>query len=343
MYAAVLHDFGDLDSLRWEQVPDPVPGPGEVLLRVRAAAVNRTLDIELIEGRAGWIPPLPHIPGSEPAGEVVALGPGVDSVEVGARVAVLPSVHCGHCRACLLGYSNVCENGGGLGRDRPGGYAELVAVSARSLIPIPDWLSFAEGAAIPQSFTTAWHLLVTRAQVRPEDTVLVLGAAGGLGIPGIQIAKLYGARVIAVAGSAEKLRKARELGADATSNHQTHDFADEARRLTDGRGVDVVYENVGAATWEQSVASLAQRGRLVTCGTHGGAQVGLDLRYFYRTNLTFLGSAGATDADVERVREHVASGRLRPVVHATFPLSRLADAAACVLNRQNIGKVIVTL
>jgi 2-desacetyl-2-hydroxyethyl bacteriochlorophyllide A dehydrogenase len=343
MRAAVLHAFGGPETLCFEEVPDPVPGPGEVLLRVRACAVNRTLDLELMENGAGWPLTFPHIPGSEPAGEVVALGPGVRSVRVGDRVAALPASHCGECRYCLLGRSNLCEYPQGLGRNRPGGYAELVAVPARSLIPIPPSLSYAEGAAIPQSFTTAWHLLVTRAQVRPEDTVLVLGAAGALGIAGVQIAKLHGARVIAVAGSEEKLRRVRELGADETINHRTHDFAAEARRLTGGRGVDVVYENVGAATWDQSIAALAQGGRLVTCGTHGGADARLDLRYFYRTNLVLMGSAGATDADVVRVREHLWSGRLRPVVYATFPLERIAEAAACIRNRENIGKVVVTI
>ena len=245
----------------------------------------------------------------------------------------------------MLGRSNLCRVslGGGLGRGRPGGYAERVAVPARGLIPLPPALTYAEGAAIPQSFTTAWHLLVTRAVVRPEDTVLVLGAGGGLGIAGIQIAKLYGARVIAVAGADEKLRRARELGADETINYSTHDFAEEARRLTDGRGVDVVYENIGAATWETSIGSLALGGRLVTCGTHGGAEGRLDLRYFYRTNLTLMGSAGATDADLQRVRDHVAGGRLRPVVHATYPLARIAEAAAVIRDRENFGKVVVTL
>lgn len=343
MKAAVLREFGRLDSLSWVEVPDPVPGPGEVLLRVRAAAVNRTLDIELIEGTSGWRPPLPHIPGSEPAGDVVALGPGVETVAVGARVAALPALHCGTCSECRLGYANSCLHAGGLGRSRPGGYAQLVAVPARALIPIPPDLSYAEGAAIPQSFTTAWHLLVTRAEVQPEDTVLILGAAGGLGIAGIQIAKLYGARVIAVAGSEEKLRVARELGADHTINHRTHDFAEQALRLTNGRGVDVVYENVGAATWEQSLRSLAVRGRLVTCGTQGGAHIAFDLRDFYRRQLTLRGSAGATERDVERVCHYVAAGRLRPRVHAVFPLARLPEAAAVILGRQNIGKVIVEI
>ncbi len=247
-------------------------------MRVRACSVNRTLDLETREKGAGFGVTLPYISGADPCGEVVAVGADVTSPHVGQRVAVSPMLTCGACPMCRRGTENACLNLKILGVHRHGGYAELVRAPAGNALPLPDGLSYEEAACLPLSYAVAWHLLVVLARVALGDVVLIMAAGSGLGVAGIQIAKLRGARVLAAAGSDEKLERARSLGADAGINYSTSDLAQEVRRLTDGWGADVVFENIGTATWDRSVASLARAGRLVTCGTHGGSQATIDIR-----------------------------------------------------------------
>ena len=251
MKAVRFHSHGGPDVLRLEEVADPVIGPGEALVRVRACALNH-LDLWQRRGLRRVTIPLPHISGSDVAGEVVAASGG--SVAAGTRVMVQPGVSCGHCLACLSGDDNECPQYEVLGyRNHPGGYAELTKVPIQNLVPLPETIPFVDAAAFPLTFVTAWHMLITRARLQRGEDVLVLAAGSGVGQAAVQIARLTGARVIATAGSDAKLERARALGADEGINHHTQDIAEEVKRLTGRRGVDVVVEHVGAATWATSV------------------------------------------------------------------------------------------
>jgi len=242
---------------------------------------------------------------------------------------------------CRRGTENACLNLKILGVHRHGGYAELVRAPAGNALPLPDGLSYEEAACLPLSYAVAWHLLVVLARVALGDVVLIMAAGSGLGVAGIQIAKLRGARVLAAAGSDEKLERARSLGADAGINYSTSDLAQEVRRLTDGWGADVVFENIGTATWDRSVASLARAGRLVTCGTHGGSQATIDIRALYRHHVSLLFSAGFTRGTLEEVIRRAGKGELRAVIDRTLPLAEAAAAQRYVFDRKNFGKVIL--
>jgi len=339
--AVVFDQFGPPEVLKIRDAPDPIAGAGEVLVRVRACSVNRTLDLETREKGAGFGVTLPHISGADPCGEVVAVGADVTSPHVGQRVAVSPMLTCGACPMCRRGTENACLNLKILGVHRHGGYAELVRAPAGNALPLPDGLSYEEAACLPLSYAVAWHLLVVLARVALGDVVLIMAAGSGLGVAGIQIAKLRGARVLAAAGSDEKLERARSLGADAGINYSTSDLAQEVRRLTDGWGADVVFENIGTATWDRSLASLARTGRLVTCGTHGGSQATIDIRALYRHHVSLLFSAGFTRGTLEEVIRRAGKGELRAVIDRTLPLAEAAAAQRYVFDRKNFGKVIL--
>lgn len=340
MRAIQFHEHGELDTLRLEDVSEPVPGPGEALVRVRACGVNY-LDLRVREGRVGGKVPLPHIPGSEVAGEVAALGEGVSGVSVGQRVAIAPYLFCGRCEYCLAGDEVSCLRGDILGLGGDGGYAEQVVAPAQNLIPLPEELSFEAAAAVSLATLTAWHMLVDRAEIRPGETVLVLAAGGGVGSAAVQIAKLAGARVIATAGSEEKLQKARELGADETVNYREQDFLQEVKRLTGKRGVDVVVEHIGADTWEKSVACLTRGGRLVTCGTTSGTEGKTDLWQLYAKQLKLIGSYGGNRGELRTVLSLVAQGKLKPVIDRVLPLERAAEAQRIMAERRQFGKIIL--
>jgi NADPH:quinone reductase-like Zn-dependent oxidoreductase len=252
-----------------------------------------------------------------------------------------PGLSCGRCEACLDGRDNECPRYGVIGSQSDGGYAEYVRVPMENLIAIPDAIGFVEAAAFPLTFLTAWHMLVTRAKVRPGEDVLVLGAGSGVGQAAIQVAWLHGARVFATAGTPEKLVKAREIGAYDAINHRTHDLGDEVRRLTNKRGVDIVIEHVGVATWEQSLKSLARGGRLVTCGATTGYDATIDLRFLFTRQYTVMGSYMGTKAELNRAAQFFFAGQLRPVVDTTFPLSQAADAHQRLERGDHFGKIVL--
>jgi len=340
MKAILFHQHGGPEVLQYTNLPEPVITPNEVLVRVRACALNH-LDLWVRQGLPKVTIPLPHIPGSDVAGEIAQIGSAVTTVRVGQKVVLAPGVSCGKCPDCLAGLDNRCPEFTNLGYLIDGGCAEFVRCPEGNCLPYPENLSFEQAAAVPLVFQTAWHMLVTRAELQPGEDVLILGAGSGVGSAAIQIAKFFGARVITTASSDEKLEKARQLGADYGINHKTQTILDEVRRVTANRGVDVVFEHVGAATWNASVASLAPAGRLVTCGATSGYDARIDLRFLFSRQLSLLGSYMGTKTELRTVLKLVCSGRLAPVVDRIFPLAEAAPAHAYLESGAQFGKVIL--
>ena len=309
MKAARIHQFGGPEALIYEDVPDPQPRKDQVMVRVRACSLNH-LDIWVRKGLPGV--KLPHILGSDIAGEVAEVGDYVSGFQTGQRVLLAPMLFCGHCEKCVAGLQNQCREFAVLGNGVDGGNCELIAVPSANVIPIPDSFNFNQAASVPLVFVTAWHMLVGRAGIRPGQTVLVLGASSGVGIAAIQIAKLFHCRVITTAGDEAKLAKGRELGAEFGINHYQQRISEEVRRITNKQGVDVVVEHVGAATWDESVRSLKSGGTLVTCGATTGPHVAIDLRHLFGRQLSLLGSYMGTMGELHEVLKHVFAGRLQP-------------------------------
>lgn len=340
MKAIVIPQHGGPEVLEYREVPEPEIHDNEVLVRVRACALNH-LDLWVRRGLPGVEIPLPHIPGSDIAGEVVAVGRNVERVRVREDVVLAPGISCGACPACLSGFDNRCRQYTLLGYLVDGGCAEYVRVPAVNVLPKPENLSFEEAAAVPLVFLTAWHMLVTRAQLRAGEDVLVIAAGSGVGSAAVQIARLLGARVFATVGSEAKRPKALELGAEVVLDHHRQDIVAEIRRLTNRRGVDVVFEHVGEATWERSLACLAVGGRLVTCGATTGPQVSMDLRRLFSRNQTILGSYMGSKAELYSVLKLVGEGRLRPIVDSVYPLEQCAIAHHRMERSEHFGKIVV--
>ena len=340
MKAIVFHQHGGPEVLKYTDAPEPMLHANDVLVRVKACALNH-LDLWVRRGLPNVPIPLPHIPGSDIAGEIAKSGADVTTVRVGQKVVLAPLVSCGKCPACLAGLDNRCRQATNLGYMIDGGCAEFVRAPEVNCLPYPENLKWEEGASIPLVFQTAWHMLVRRAELQPGEDVLILGAGSGVGSAAIQVAKFLGARVITTAGSDEKLAKAKELGADHLINHKTQKIRDEVRRITNKRGVDVVFEHVGTATWEDSFASLAPSGRLVTCGATTGYDAKVDLRFLFSRQLSFLGSYMGTKSELQTVMKLVAAGKLKPVVDRVFPLAEAEAAHAYLESSAQFGKVVL--
>jgi NADPH:quinone reductase-like Zn-dependent oxidoreductase len=340
MKAVVFRQHGAPEVLEYTEVPEPRMRANEVLVEVKACALNH-LDIWARGGLPGIDIPLPHILGNDVAGVVKQVGELVTWVKAGDEVMVQPGVSCGHCEACLSGNDNFCREYDIIGYRRDGGYAEFVAVPGVNTFLKPSQLSWEEAAALPLVTVTAWHMLVTRANVQPGETVLVQAAGSGVGSIAIQVAKLRGARVITTAGSDEKLAHARELGADATVNYTNSDWPKEIKRLTDRKGVDVVVEHTGAATWPGSIASLKSGGRLVTCGATSGFDAHTDLRQVFYRHLNILGSFMGSKAELLAAMKFVEQGKIRAVVDRVLPLSEARQAHELIENRAQFGKIIL--
>jgi NADPH:quinone reductase-like Zn-dependent oxidoreductase len=336
MKAVRFHQHGGTEVLRYEDVPDPPRRHGDVLVRVKACALN-FLDIWERRGLPRVTFPLPHISGSDIAGEVID-GEGVPP---GTRVMIQPGLSCGRCAMCLAGRDNHCGDYTVIGYFTDGGYAERIAVPRQNIIPLPNRIGFVEAAAFPLTFLTVWHMLVARAKIEPGEDVLVLAAGSGVGQAAIQLGVLLGARVIATAGSDAKLERARALGASATINHAQQNVAEEVRRLTNKRGVDIVIEHVGKDTWDASFRSLARGGRLVTCGATSGYDAGIDLRVLFAKQLSLLGSYMGSKAELLKVASFFFEGRLSPVIDRTFPLTDAARAQQWIEDRKQFGKVVL--
>jgi len=340
MKAVVFHEHGGPEVLSLEERPEPRIRANEVLVEVRACALNH-LDVWARGGLPGIEIRLPHILGNDIAGVVREAGELVDWVRQGEEVLLQPGVSCGHCRECLRGADNLCASYDILGYRRDGGYAEMVAAPAVNVVPKPKDLSWAEAAALPLTLLTAWHMLVTRARVEPGEDVLIHAAGSGVGSIGIQVARLRGARVIATAGSEEKLEKARALGAHEVVNYTREDWPKEVRRLTSKQGVDVVFEHTGAATWPGSIMSLKKDGRLVTCGATGGFDARTDLRQVFYRHLNLLGSFMGSKAELLDAMKFVERGQVRAVIDRTLPLADARRAHELMQSRAQFGKLVL--
>jgi len=339
MQAVQFTEHGDTDVIEYGDFADPRAGPGDVLVDVKAAALNH-LDVWTRRGLPGIDLEMPHILGSDAAGIVEDVGEDVSRFEPGDRVAVSAGVNCGHCEFCRDGEPTMCVNFHLLGEHVRGVHAEQAAVPADNLVPVPEGVDWEVAGSVSLVFQTAWRMLVTRADLQPGEDILVLGASGGVGHAALQIADYVGATVYATASSEQKREYARELGATAAIDYESDDFADEIRELTGGRGVDVVVDHVGAATWKQSLKSLAKGGRVVTCGATTGPNPETDLNRIFWNQLEVIGSTMGTHGEVDDVLELVWQGEFGTRIRETLPMSETARAHEMLENREGFGKVV---
>ncbi|MGE5188661.1 MAG: zinc-binding dehydrogenase [Gemmatimonadota bacterium] len=342
MKAAFLRGHGGPDNVLYGDVPEPSAGPGQVRVRVRAGALNH-LDIFVRNGIPGISLSFPHVMGSDGAGTVESVGAGVAGVAPGDEVVLNPGISCGACEFCLRGEHSLCVTFHLIGEHVAGTFAEYAVVPAVNARPKPKGLSWEEAAAFPLTYLTAWRMLVTKARVRPGESLLVIGIGGGVSLAALQIAKALGLVVGVTSGSAEKLARARDLGADFGIDHSAGDFSREVRRLTAKRGVDIVLDSVGRATWKRSIASLARGGRLLTCGATTGPDPEEDIARIFWNQLTVYGSTMGTHAEFADMLRMVAAGRLRPVVDAVFPLRDAREALRRLEEKRQFGKIVLAV
>lgn len=357
MHAVVFRRHGGPEVLEWAEIPTPTPGPGEAVVAVKACALNH-LDIWTREGMPGTTIPMPHVLGCDVAGTIHALGASAGSWKmataggsrathpswfVGQSVVVAPGISCGDCPECRAGRDSRCPKFQILGFQVDGGYAQFVKVPVRNLVAITTerW-DYPQWAATPLVFLAAWHMLMTRGQLQPGETVLIHAAGSGVGSAAVQIAKWRGATVLTTVGDPAKVAKARALGADHVIQYKTEDFAKAALALTKDRGVDLVFEHIGPATWAGSLRALARGGRLVTCGATSGQDVTMPLRFLFVKELSVLGCYMGGRREVDEVLRLVADGTLKPVVDTVFPLKEAATAHRRMESRQHFGKLILT-
>ena len=342
MKALAFNEFGGPEKLRLQDVPDPKAAPGEVVVRVRACALNH-LDIFVREGIPALKTPLPFWTGCDIAGDVAKVGPDVTGLRVGDRVCVNPNLTCGRCEFCIQGEDSLCVRYGIVGEHLPGGLAELVAVSAENVLPLPAHVSYEHAASFILTNMTAWRMVVTQARVRPGEDVLILGVGGGVSSTAVQIAKLCGARVLVTSSSEAKLERARQLGADVSINYAKEDWESAVYEKTAKRGVDVVLENVGAQTWKQSLRSLRKGGRLVTCGATTGPIAETDIRIVFWKQIHIIGSTMANRREFNDVMRLFFAGRLKAIVDEIVPLKDGAAAQRRLAEGRQFGKIVLTV
>src|SRR3989442_3679136 len=339
MKAVVFEQHGGPEVLLYKDVPDPRPGRGEVLIEVKATSINH-IDIFLRRGMPGLRVPMPKIVGSDAAGLIRELGPDIVGLSVGQRVTINPGISCGRCEFCAAGFGSQCVSYAMVGENTDGAYAELIAVPAHIVLPIPDSLSFEEAAAAPLVFLTAWSMLVGRGNLRPGEDILILGAGAGVGTAAIQIAKMTGCRVFATASTDQKLQRAKELGADFVIDYAKEEFDKKIRELTQKRGVDVVVDYIGADTWVRSLRSARRGGRVLTCGATTGFAPQTDLRQIFFRQVQVIGSTMGSHRDFLDVMKSVLRGQLRPVVDRVLPLREARRGHELIEARAVFGKIV---
>ena len=341
MKAVIISEHGDVDRLTYTDVPKPQITNEEALVRVKACALNH-LDIWTRQGMPGIKIAMPHILGCDIAGEVAEIKSSF-KIKEGTRVVVSPGISCGQCEFCISGWDSLCDQYQILGFQVNGGYAEFAKVPVKNLIPVSTRYSFEEWAACPLVYVTAWHMLITRAELKEGETVLIHAAGSGVGSAAIQVAKMKGAKVITTIGNPAKEKRAKELGADHVINYKTQNFATEVKTLTHGKGVQVIFEHIGTETFSKSLACLSKKGRLVTCGTTSGGTAQIDIRFLFVRQHSLMGSYMGGKAELDQVIKHLESGKLKPVIDTIFPLEQARDAQQQMLDRKNFGKIILKI
>ncbi len=345
MKAVLLYEFGSIDNLQYTDFQTPEITPNQVLVKINAVALNH-LDLFVRKGIPGLKLEIPHILGSDIAGEIIEVGAKVSipNIQVNQRVVVDPGIYCGVCEFCVQGKHSLCTTYGILGEHKRGGYAEYIAIPAENAIPIPDTssLELVQAAAVPLTFMTAYHMLVTRAKLKVGEDVLITGIGGGVALAALQIAKLCGARVCVTSSSNEKLVKARKFGADFTINYQENpDYHKEVFSLTNKRGVDVVVDSAGQATWEKNMRSLRKGGRLVTCGATTGPIAKTNINLLFWKQLDLLGSTMASRQELNDVLRLVWNNQLKPIIHQVLPLSQVQKAHKILEEGKQFGKIVL--
>lgn len=342
MKAILLHRHGGPDVLTYGEIETPCPRNGEALVRLRAAAVNR-LDLWVRDGWPGIRLEYPHIPGADGAGDVVAVGPEVEGWSGGERVVINPNISCGECEYCRAGWENRCRSWGLLGETRRGTYAEYIVVPAGNLLALPDGVSYRAAAAAALVYHTAWHSLIVRGGLISGESVLIVGASGGVNTASIQIAKWTGATVYVVGSNAEKLEQAGKLGADVLIDRsQDENWSKSVFLLTEKKGIDVIVDNVGI-TYGQSFRAAKKGGRILTVGNTGGARFEFDNRYMFAKHLSLIGSTMGTQKDFSQVMGLVFSGELKPPLWRDFPLEQAGAAQECLERGEQFGKITLTI
>jgi NADPH:quinone reductase-like Zn-dependent oxidoreductase len=338
--AVVFREFGGLDVLRLEDLDDPRPGPGEVVLDVAASALNH-LDVDIREGVSRFPVEVPFVLGLEVVGRISEVGQGVEGWQVGDRAMPYLMNTCGDCRYCRTGRESLCLTPGFISFTHTGGYAEKLVCAAKQLVRVPDELSDEAAAALQIAFATAWHMLFTRGRLQAGESVLINCVGSGIGSAAVELAHLAGAYVIGTASSDDKLARAAEFGLDHGINHETQDVVEEVMRVTDGFGADLAYEHVGGELFQKALDSLAKDGRMVTCGAHAGEVVRFDIIPFFRTQKSIIGSFVYTREELETCLKLAARGQITPLVHATFPLGEAREAMAMMERREQFGKIVL--
>jgi NADPH:quinone reductase-like Zn-dependent oxidoreductase len=342
MKAAVFHQCGDASQIKIEEVPEPEIGAGQALIRVHASAFNH-LELWALHGPADESYRFPMWTGSDIAGVIEELAPDVTGWELGEAVVVNPSLSCGKCERCLEGEVSQCDEYDILGSGGNGGNAEFIAANADKLMRMPDGFDFVKAAAAPLAYQTAWRAIVKRAILQQGEDVLILGASGGVAAAGIQISRMLGARVFAVTSSEGKMQKAREAGADFVLNRKASNPFEEVRRLTNGRGVDLVLENVGASTWGESQRILRKGGRIVTYGRTTGREAVTNLSLLFWNEQTHIGSTMGSLTDFREIMEHVFSGKIDPIIDSVHPLEQAREAYARYEQGKQFGKIVLKM
>jgi len=343
MKAAIIHSHGGLEAVKVEDIAEPKAGDNDVVLQVRSAAINH-LDIWVRNGGRGPAMEMPHILGSDAAGIIAAVGSKVKGINIGGEVIVNPGLYCWCCEHCISGRHSQCESFGIVGLSRPGTFAEKVAVPFYTIWPKPSHLDFNEAAALPLAYVTAWRMLFTRAELLPGETILIHGIGGGVALAALQFAKLSGAEVIVTSSSDEKLAKAKKLGADHTINYKTiGGVAKSVKEITNDRGVDIVFDTVGAQTWETDFAVVKKGGRIVLCGVTSGAKTETNLQSLYWRQVTVLGSTMGSSGDFQQMLKTVTAAKLKPVVDSIHPLNDIQKAMGRMEKGEQFGKIVLKI
>ncbi|MDN3514089.1 MAG: zinc-binding dehydrogenase [Candidatus Brocadia sp.] len=342
MKAVVFYENGGVEKLVYTDMEKPKISPYEVMVKVKACAINH-LDIWMRQGLPGVEIPMPHISGSDIAGEIDEVGMEVKNFRPGDRVIIAPGVRCRKCVYCITNNDSMCNSFKIMGFQMQGGYAEFARAHVDNIIPISNKYSFEEWAAVPLVFLTAWHMLITRGQLKPGENVLIHAAGSGIGSAAIQIARLAGANVITTARGKEKLEKAKQLGADQVIDYSKENYAERVKEITNNKGVDIIFEHIGPDTWEKNLQCLAKGGRMVVCGATSGPQVAVELRLLYMKQYTIMGCYMGSKKELLDVLSLVELGKLRPVIDSTFPLKDASAAQQKMLNRENFGKIVLEI